>query len=554
MATVTNTIKLPDGTVPGRVDVVIELVASETGKAAGWVTASDVTLGAVVRPTVTGGVWTASLTPNADVTPSGSVYRVTEYVDGVRYIHHIEVDADGGSLFDLLVDPPASLATAASEVYADAAVAAHAADVADAHGASAVSVLDTAGYFSGADVEAVLAEVGADAVARTTQLSTMTRIGRASPMLRFAALGDSITADGGWRLPATSRATGLYNWHLFAQILADSRVLYQGCYATAGYTTAEILATHVPQLIASDPRPDYCVVLCGHNNLGSQFTEHEQIVSDLLGAGIVPILCTPTPYATSGLLRHVAFVRRLAAKYGLPLLDLYSVLIDHATGAWLSAYTRDTVHPTQAGAWVMGQALADLFVELVPHNSWASWLPQADVHTVAGTGSSAAVMISGPTGSYPNGYSALAGGHAATPTYTSGTAGFGYKMTMTRSGSDLIVGKSFGSSLAAGHRLVVAFKLSTDVVSSSAVWRMGLGMNVNSQTPSPILDIGRSSATNFSYDLADKVCVFELVVPATWSASPTSRCDFNVANGDGSISVEQFAVWQLDLMSVPAGI
>jgi len=123
VATVTNTIKLPDGTVPGRVDVVIELVASETGKAAGWVTASDVTLGAVVRPTVTGGVWTASLTPNADITPSGSVYKVTEYVDKTRYTHYIEVGSGGGSVHDLLVDPPASLPSAASEIYANAAIA-----------------------------------------------------------------------------------------------------------------------------------------------------------------------------------------------------------------------------------------------------------------------------------------------------------------------------------------------------------------------------------------------------------------------------------------------
>jgi len=113
MATVTNTVKLPDGSTPDRVDVVIELVASATGKAAGWITATDVTLEATVRPTVTNGAWTASLTPNADITPSGSVYKVTEYVDKTRYIHYITVGSGGGSLFDLLVDAPASVASAA---------------------------------------------------------------------------------------------------------------------------------------------------------------------------------------------------------------------------------------------------------------------------------------------------------------------------------------------------------------------------------------------------------------------------------------------------------
>lgn len=117
MATVTNTVKLPDGSTPDRVDVVIELVASTTGRAAGWITATDVTLEATVRPTVTNGAWTASLTPNADITPSGSVYKVTEYVDKTRYIHYIEVGSGGGSLLDLLTDPPASVEPAALTTY-----------------------------------------------------------------------------------------------------------------------------------------------------------------------------------------------------------------------------------------------------------------------------------------------------------------------------------------------------------------------------------------------------------------------------------------------------
>lgn len=113
MATVTNTIKLPDGTAPSYAAVVIELVASTTSRAAGWITANDTTILSVARPTVTAGAWTASLTPNANITPSGTVYKVTETADKVRYIHYIEVDPDGGSVFDLLVDPPASVASAA---------------------------------------------------------------------------------------------------------------------------------------------------------------------------------------------------------------------------------------------------------------------------------------------------------------------------------------------------------------------------------------------------------------------------------------------------------
>jgi lysophospholipase L1-like esterase len=200
MATVTNTIKLPDGSTPDRVDVVIELVASTTGRAAGWITASDVTIEATVRPTVTNGAWTASLTPNADITPSGSVYKVTEYVDKTRYTHYIEVDADGGSVLDLLVDPPASVASAA--------LTSHINDATDVHDASAIGVLDAAGNYAGSDVESVLAEIADNLDAHNADLDShyAALVWRPSsaPMLFPVASSESPTVGA----VATSSAIG----------------------------------------------------------------------------------------------------------------------------------------------------------------------------------------------------------------------------------------------------------------------------------------------------------------------------------------------------------
>lgn len=184
MATVANTIKLPDGTTPSYAAVVIELVASTTSRAAGWITASDTTILSVARPTVTAGAWTASLTPNADITPSGTVYKVTETADKVRYIHYIEVGSGGGSVFDLLVDPPATLASAA--------LSAHIADTSGAHAASAISVSDSGGYYAGADVETVLADVGGRTVRRgIDQQLVPTGLRRARAAIAAAAAGVS---------------------------------------------------------------------------------------------------------------------------------------------------------------------------------------------------------------------------------------------------------------------------------------------------------------------------------------------------------------------------
>jgi hypothetical protein len=147
MATVTNTIKLPDGTAPDHAAVEIELVASASGHAAGWITATDVTVLSTARPTVAAGAWSAALTPNADIDPAGTVYRVTEHVGRNRYENYIEVDSDGGTVHDLLVDPPASVASAALGL--------HLIDPTDAHDAAAVS-FTAAGDHLETDVQAAL--------------------------------------------------------------------------------------------------------------------------------------------------------------------------------------------------------------------------------------------------------------------------------------------------------------------------------------------------------------------------------------------------------------
>ena len=542
MATVTNTVILPDGSIPARVDVVIELVASTSGKAAGWITATDATLEATVRPLVVNGAWTASLTPNADITPSGSVYRITEYVDKSRYIHYIEVGDDGGSVLDLLTDPPSAVEPSALSAHKNQATGAHA--------ASAISVLDAAGYYAATDAESALAEAGG-LIAGLQPLS-----GSTISCPRFAAIGDSITANGGMSGLAVHKNVSETCWHMFAQILADSRALYVGRFATSGYTTAQVLATHVPQLLAMSPRPDLCVVLTGQNNIGSQFSEYETTLQTIIAAGIKPVVCTLTPSSSSAtLLGHNAFIRRMAAKYNVPLVDLYGSTVDNSTGTWVSSYTSDGVHPTQAGAWVMGQALADVLADIVPSNVWDSWLPRTGLGTAASTGSSAALFISGPTGTLPTSWSALTGGHAGSPTYASGSAGFGYKMSIVRSGSDISYRNTCSASVSPGERFVLCFKLSTSLVSQGSSIRMAFGIP-SSGSPAYVLDFGYFNTQNFKYDLNDKTCVFELTAPTSWASTTTWRNDFIVVGGSGSpsLTLERFALWQFGMLGVPEGV
>ena len=62
--------------------------------------------------------------------------------------------------------------TGPADTTATAGLAAHIADTSDAHDASAVSVLDAGGYYTGTDAEAVLAELPAKFVATATYATT----------------------------------------------------------------------------------------------------------------------------------------------------------------------------------------------------------------------------------------------------------------------------------------------------------------------------------------------------------------------------------------------
>jgi lysophospholipase L1-like esterase len=49
---------------------------------------------------------------------------------------------------------------------------------------------------------------------------------------------------------------------------------------------------------------------------------------------------------------------RYAAANGHPFVDFYGALVNTANGDYTAAYTSDNIHPTAAGAKVMGQAVA----------------------------------------------------------------------------------------------------------------------------------------------------------------------------------------------------
>ena len=90
-------------------------------------------------------------------------------------------------------------------------MAAHAAVATDAHDASAVSILDSAGFFTGTDVEAALAELGRYAVtpAAAVAVNSVTDVTLGTKSVTLAA-GDQAKVDAWVLLLNNSGATRVY--------------------------------------------------------------------------------------------------------------------------------------------------------------------------------------------------------------------------------------------------------------------------------------------------------------------------------------------------------
>ncbi|WP_261278651.1 prophage tail fiber N-terminal domain-containing protein, partial [Serratia ficaria] len=86
-------------------------------------------------------------------------------------------------------------------------------------------------------------------------------------------------------------------WAAWAMLFTGGRFRYAGTYATGGYTAAQILAKHIPRVIAA--KPTFCIVLAGGNDVVKSLDFETvtrpaltKIYSKLRRAGIIPVVCT----------------------------------------------------------------------------------------------------------------------------------------------------------------------------------------------------------------------------------------------------------------------
>jgi lysophospholipase L1-like esterase len=140
--------------------------------------------------------------------------------------------------------------------------------------------------------------------------------------------------------------------------------------------------------------PAACVILAGSNSTtkgqahwdDARSVYENGIIKPLMAAGILPVLCTIPPrdgsrtvgtggtYGANGPLIYRltlawnVFVRAMAAKYRLPLADIYAVVTDPATGEYRTpSWTSDGVHWNTFRSHEIAKAMVDVLTPLFPN-------------------------------------------------------------------------------------------------------------------------------------------------------------------------------------------
>jgi len=215
---------------------------------------------------------------------------------------------------------------------------------------------------------------------KTEAIATYAPVANGRPRGNFVVvIGDSniaSVADG------DVRRVG-HNWFNLLCAMTRQRIGYGGYFATSGATAETILANHIPQVIAMNPRPSACIISAGTNNVTALSIPTLQplwlaAMAALRAAGIIPILTTLPPRDTTsgeqGVAKFNTWITRLAAIEGAALIPLHDPLTDPVTGWYKAGYSGDGTHFSgdvafKAADYIRGRGLPETFPARAPYTT-----------------------------------------------------------------------------------------------------------------------------------------------------------------------------------------
>jgi lysophospholipase L1-like esterase len=177
---------------------------------------------------------------------------------------------------------------------------------------------------------------------------------------RIEAIGDSLTF--GYPYPT------YYSW---VRRVADRLAIIIENKGVCGETTADMRRRFTVDVVAA--RPDWVIITGGSNDafLGieaGEVAENVQAMAkEAVTRSIRPIigLAPPMTFPEEALLAEYRQVlRMLAAEAGLPVVDFYLPLLDHASGEMRPGLHVDGVHPNEDGYELMADAAVKTLTEI----------------------------------------------------------------------------------------------------------------------------------------------------------------------------------------------
>lgn len=217
-----------------------------------------------------------------------------------------------------------------------------------------------------------------------TRLAADKRLLRSPGPAVIGSIGASITNNGSTssydKVLSGTVAFGYQSALGTALMRTKGRFCAGGVAATSGYTTAQMVSTHLPQVLLTNW--DYCIVGEATNDLltgvaiATTKANLTTIINALLAKGITPILSTTPPQDSNKtgagltwLTQLNEWIKAQARTLRIPIVDYHTALVDPVSNGYVASpsYTTDGTHPNANGCKVMADALVDTLASIPSH-------------------------------------------------------------------------------------------------------------------------------------------------------------------------------------------
>jgi len=224
-----------------------------------------------------------------------------------------------------------------------------------------------------AAIDVSIAQHATDIASVATDLATLetglpaTFAGAARGILTssWGYLGDSITYG--------SLATTAGGYAKFVSYLSGQSIRLTQRSGKQGFRSDQLIPFISSEIIPSGATT--CFVLLGTNDaaqdvpIATYAANMTQVIATLRAANIAPVIGTVPPRSDKSSLvsQYNMWLRAFAAKKAVPLVELHGVLVNAATGGYLTALDGgDGVHPNLAGHVAIAEAIIAAVAPLIP--------------------------------------------------------------------------------------------------------------------------------------------------------------------------------------------